>query len=282
MKLLSFEIAGRSGWGLLVEDGNIVDFSAEFPSLREALAADAIGALAAERRVPTLHMRDVTLLPVIPDPAKIFCVGVNYHSHREEMNRDHAIYPTIFTRFANTQVAHGAPLIRPPESEQFDYEGEIAIIIGKGGRRIPQAEAWEHVAGYAPYCDATLRDWQRHGTAQQWTPGKNFAGTGGFGPWMVTRDEIPDNSDLTLETRLNGQMVQQTSMALMIFSVPEVIAYCSTFIALEPGDVIATGTPGGVGIKRNPPLWMKPGDTVEVEIGQVGTLVHPIEDEVLR
>jgi 2-keto-4-pentenoate hydratase/2-oxohepta-3-ene-1,7-dioic acid hydratase in catechol pathway len=234
-----------------------------------------------ELGAPTLDLGDVTLLPVIPDPEKIFCIGVNYHSHREEMSRDHADHPTIFTRFANTQVAHGAPLLCPPESDQFDYEGEIAIIIGKSGRRIARADAWDHVAGYAPYCDATLRDWQRHGTAQQWTPGKNFVGTGGFGPWMVTRDEIPDNSDLGLETWLNGAQVQATSMGLMIFDVPAIIAYCSTFTLLEPGDVIATGTPGGVGIKRNPPLWMKPGDRVEVRVEKVGTLSHPIAAETL-
>lgn len=280
MKLLSFMHAGRPGWGALVDGDRIVDLSQDFASLRAAIAADAVVGLDLAGRAPSLDLAAVQLLPVIPDPDKILCIGVNYHSHREEMNRDHADYPTVFTRFANTQVAHGAPLVRPPESEQFDYEGEIAVIIGKGGRRIAPETAWEHVAGYAPYCDATLRDWQRHGTAQQWTAGKNFMGTGGFGPWMVTRDDVPDGSDLSLETWLNDERVQSTSMGLMIFDVPAIIAYCSTFTELLPGDVIATGTPGGVGAKRRPQLWMKPGDRVEVRIGQVGTLSHPIADEV--
>lgn len=280
MKLLSFMHAGRPGWGALVDGDRIVDLSQDFASLRAAIAADAVVGLDLAGRAPSLDLAAVQLLPVIPDPDKILCIGVNYHSHREEMKRDHADYPTVFTRFANTQVAHGAPLVRPPESEQFDYEGEIAVIIGKGGRRIAPEAAWEHVAGYAPYCDATLRDWQRHGTAQQWTAGKNFMGTGGFGPWMVTRDDVPDGSDLSLETWLNDERVQSTSMGLMIFDVPAIIAYCSTFTELLPGDVIATGTPGGVGAKRRPQLWMKPGDRVEVRIGQVGTLSHPIADEV--
>mgnify|MGYP000308238273 CR=1 FL=1 len=280
MKLLSFMHAGRPGWGALVDGDRIVDLSQDFASLRAAIAADAVVGLDLAGRAPSLDLAAVQLLPVIPDPDKILCIGVNYHSHREEMNRDHADYPTVFIRFANTQVAHGAPLVRPPESEQFDYEGEIAVIIGKGGRRIAPETAWEHVAGYAPYCDATLRDWQRHGTAQQWTAGKNFMGTGGFGPWMVTRDDVPDGSDLSLETWLNDERVQSTSMGLMIFDVPAIIAYCSTFTELLPGDVIATGTPGGVGAKRRPQLWMKPGDRVEVRIGQVGTLSHPIADEV--
>lgn len=279
MKLLSFFHDGKARWGALLDGERVVDLSHQFPTLRQALAADAIGALRLDGKQPTLALQEVSLLPVIPDPAKILCIGVNYHSHRLEMDRDESARPTVFTRFANTQIAHGAPLVRPPESEQFDYEGEIAVVIGRGGRRIPKANAWNHVAGYAPYCDGTLRDWQRHSSAQQWTPGKNFLGTGGFGPWLVTRDEIPDGADLSLKTRLNGREVQNTSMSLMIFDVPEIIAYCSTFTELEPGDVIATGTPGGIGAKRVPPLWMKAGDILEIEVGSVGTLVHSVIDE---
>jgi 2-keto-4-pentenoate hydratase/2-oxohepta-3-ene-1,7-dioic acid hydratase in catechol pathway len=151
------------------------------------------------------------------------------------------------------------------------------LVIGKRGRRIAQGDAWQHVAGYAPYCDGTLRDWQRH--THQWVPGKTFPGSGGFGPWMCTRDEVADGADLSLVTRLNGQEVQRSSASLMIFPIPQLIAYCSVFTELEPGDVIVTGTPGGVGGKRVPPLWMKPGDTLEVEVGGVGTLACPVQDE---
>ena len=280
MKFLSFEHEGQARWGALAGNGRIVDLTERYPGLRAALAAGPLAGLRVEAAEATLDVEAVRLLPVIPDPARILCIGVNYHSHREEMQRAHSAQPTVFLRLADTQVGHGQALLRPRESEQLDYEGEIAVVIGKAGRRIAPENAWDHVAGYAPYCDATIRDWQRHGTAQQWTPGKNFPGTGGFGPWLVTRDEIPDGSDLTLETRLNGQIVQQTSMGLLIFSIPELIAYCSTFTRLEPGDVIATGTPGGVGGKRQPPLWMKPGDVLEVEVGGVGILRHTIEDEV--
>ncbi|RVU02283.1 FAA hydrolase family protein [Novosphingobium umbonatum] len=278
MKLTSYRHEGRESWGAVTPEGRIVDLSDLAPSLRRALAEDALP-VALDGREAGLMLAEVELLPVVPDPDKIFCVGIAYHAHRLETGRDESAAPIIFTRFANTQVGHDQPLLRPQESEQLDFEGEIAIVIGKGGRRIPTDQAWEHVAGYAPYCDATIRDWQ-HKTGQ-WTPGKNFIGTGGFGPWMVTRDEIEDGKNLTLITRLNGEEVQRTTTDLLIFSIPEIIAFCSTFTTLEPGDVIATGTPGGVGGKRKPPLWMKPGDVLEVEVSDVGILRHPIEDEVL-
>lgn len=277
MKLLSYRHGGADRWGALVEGDRIIDLTDMAPTLKSALATG--DPIVIDGREPGPALADVELLPVIPDPDKILCIGVNYHDHRIETGRDETEKPTVFTRFANSQVAHGAPLVRPPESERFDYEGEIAIVIGKAGRRITPANAWEHVAGYAPYCDATLRDWQRH--TSQWTPGKTFVGTGGFGPWMVTRDEIADGADLSLVTRLNGEEVQRSSTDLMIFDVPAILAYCSTFTELVPGDVIATGTPGGVGGKRTPPLWLKPGDTLEIEVGEVGTLVHPVQDEVL-
>ncbi|RJF95578.1 fumarylacetoacetate hydrolase family protein [Noviherbaspirillum saxi] len=277
MKLISFKSGKQASWGAVV-DGSIVDLAVltGHPTLRSAIEAGALAEIAdlmADAK-PTHTMESVTLLPVVPDPAKIFCVGTNYHDHRIETGREVPDYPVIFARFANSQVGHQQPILCPVESDQLDFEGEIAVIIGRRGRRVSEAEAWEYVAGYAPYCDGTIRDWQRH--THQWIPGKNFPATGSFGPWMVTRDEIEDGADLSLITRLNGQEVQRSSASLMIFSIPKIIAYCSSFTELEPGDVIVTGTPGGVGGKRVPPLWMKAGDIVEVEVGQVGTLRNPI------
>lgn len=284
MKLLSFSHAGRSSWGVAKDQG-IVDVRAlsggKWPTLRDALEAGALAQVAelARSAAPTLRLDDVVFEPVIPNPPKILCIGVAYHDHRIETGRDVSARPMVFGRFANSQVGHGQPILRPPESEQLDYEGEVAVVIGKRGRRIAEKDAWEYVAGYSAYCDGTIRDWQRH--TSQWTPGKNFYGSGGFGPYLVTRDEIPDGADLSLVTRLNGVEVQRSSTDQLIFSIPEMIAYLSTFTELEPGDVIATGTPGGVGGKRVPPLWMKDGDVLEVEVGGVGTLRHPIRDEVV-
>jgi 2-keto-4-pentenoate hydratase/2-oxohepta-3-ene-1,7-dioic acid hydratase in catechol pathway len=184
----------------------------------------------------------------------------------------------IFTRFANSQVGSGQPMIRPPESERFDYEGEMAVIIGKAGRRISRDTALTHVAGYACYNDGSIRDWQRH--TSQFAPGKNFAATGGFGPWMVTTDEMPDVTKQTIATRLNGVEVQAAPISDLVFDVPALIAYCSTFTELVAGDVIVTGTTGGVGAYRVPPLWMKEGDVVEVEISGIGILRNPVKDEV--
>jgi 2-keto-4-pentenoate hydratase/2-oxohepta-3-ene-1,7-dioic acid hydratase in catechol pathway len=222
-------------------------------------------------------LADVRLLPVIVDPDKIICVGLNYHDHVQETGRTTTEKPMLFARYPGSQVAHGEPMIRPKVSHDFDYEGELAVIIGAEGRHIPEQDALKHVAGYSCYNDGSIRDWQRH--TSQFLPGKTFAGTGGFGPWMVTADEIPDPSKLTLETRLNDQVVQRTSTDLMITSITALIAYCSTILPLLPGDVLVTGTPGGVGARRKPPLWMKPGDVVEVEISGVGCLRNPIADE---
>ena len=183
--------------------------------------------------------------------------------------------PALFVRFAESQVGHNQPIILPPESVQLDYEGEIAVIIGKGGRRISEGESWEHIAGYACYNDGSIRDWQRH--TVQWTAGKNFDQTGGFGPYMTTRGEIADGEELTLETRLNGQVMQHATTEMMIHRIPRLINYISTFTTLEPGDVIVTGTPGGVGARRTPPVWMKAGDKVEIEVTKCGTLVNTIK-----
>ena len=283
MHLVSFVRSGRPGYGLLL-DGGIVDLGRLLgdadTGLREVLARDGLDLLrrAVAGRRPDCGLSDVTLLPPIPDPGKILCVGLNYESHRAETKRPEAAYPTIFTRFADTQVAAGAPLVRPRLSEAFDWEGELAVVIGRGGRHIAEAVAMEHVAGYACYNDASVRDWQRH--THQFTPGKNFPATGAFGPALVTADEIADPSALRLTTRLDGVVMQDASLADLIFPIPRLVAYCSAFTPLSPGDVILTGTPGGVGDRREPPVYMKPGQTVEVEITGLGRLVNPIVAEV--
>ncbi len=282
MKLASFRHAGVASWGV-VGDSVIHDVGAvlrdRLPDLKSAIAAGALPAAAeAAGRAPRLALDAVDWLPVIPNPDKILCIGLNYEEHRKETGRAVVGHPTIFTRFANSQVGHLAPLVRPKASSDFDYEGELAVIIGTSCRHVPRSDAFDQVAGYAPYNDGSVRDWQRH--THQFTPGKNFVGTGPFGPWMVTPDEIGPLDALRIQTRVNGQVVQDARFGEMLFDIPTQIEYCSTFTRLEPGDVIATGTPGGVGAKRNPPLWLKPGDTVEVEIERVGLLRNPVVDEV--
>ena len=279
MKFLSFVHAGKANWGVVVGDGVVALGSEQFPDLKSAIEADALGRLGqeAQKGKVVAALADIQYLPVIPNPGKIVCVGLNYEDHRKETKRDATANPTLFLRVAESQVGHNEPIILPPESHELDYEGEIAIVIGKGGRRISEADAWDHIAGYAPYNDGSIRDWQRH--TIQFTAGKNFNATGGFGPWMVTRDEIADGEVLSLETRLNGQVMQKSSTDMMIFDIPRQINYISTFTTLSPGDVIVTGTPGGVGAKRTPPVWMKPGDIVEIEVGKVGVLVNTIKAE---
>jgi 2-keto-4-pentenoate hydratase/2-oxohepta-3-ene-1,7-dioic acid hydratase in catechol pathway len=279
MKLVSFRTDGGASFGVVSGDG-IVDAGArlQLGDLRSALAAGALGRVAAmASETLDFAFAEVELLPVIPNPDKILCIGINYATHVRETGREIPSHPMIFARFAASQVGQGQPLLRPPESEQFDFEGELAVVIGKAGRRIDRAAALGHVAGYACYNDGSIRDWQRH--TSQFLPGKSFEHSGSFGPWLVTADEIPDPSRLTLETRLNGQVVQQAPISDLIFDVPALIVYISTFITLLPGDVIVTGTTSGVGAFRKPPLWMRDGDTVEVEISGIGVLRNPIADE---
>ncbi len=283
MKLATFELAGRSAYGIIQGD-RAFDLSDRFagraPDLRGLLAAGAVAEAAdalAAGALPDAPLAEARLLPPIPNPPKILCVGLNYDAHRRETGRPELDHPTLFVRFADTLVGHGGSLTVPRVSECLDYEGELAVIIGRGGRHIAAANALDHVAGYACFDDATVRDWQRH--TSQFTPGKNFPASGGFGPWLVTADEIPDPSGLSLTTRVNGEAMQRGSTDQMIFPVPELIQYISTFAALAPGDVIATGTPSGVGFKRNPPVYLQPGDMVEVEISGVGTLVNSVVGE---
>lgn len=280
MKLCSFQIDGQPGYGIVSGD-SIVDLGRHFPdaaTLRQFLSLHGLARANARKDDAPDHALDsVELSPVITDPDKIVCVGLNYHEHVQETGRTVSENPVLFSRFPGSQVGQAAPLIKPLESDQFDYEGELAVIIGHGGRRIGEADALGHVAGYACYNDASVRDWQRH--THQFLPGKNFAGTGGFGPWMVTADEIPDPAALTLTTRLNGEVVQHAACSLMIHSIPTLIAYISTILPLLPGDVIVSGTPGGVGARRTPPLWMRDGDHVEVEITSIGKLTNPVVAE---
>ncbi|MEO5598515.1 MAG: fumarylacetoacetate hydrolase family protein [Novosphingobium sp.] len=244
-----------------------------------AFLRDALGGnLAALSPTGTFALGDVRLLPVVPNPGKILCVGLNYATHVAETGREQMDHPAIFTRWADTLLAAGDPLVRPKETTRFDYEGELAVIIGKGGRRIARAQAMEHVAGYSIFNDATARDWQRHNI--QFTPGKNFPGTGAFGPAMVTPDEVADLGGQQVQTRINGQLVQDQPVSDMIWDIAAVIEYCSTFTELAPGDVIATGTPGGVGDKRNPPLYLQAGDRVDISIGVLGTLANTVIAEI--
>ena len=284
MRLASYRHGNETSWGVVTEQG-ILDagtaLGQRFPTLRALLTADAIPLVAsyAAGRAPDLARKDVAFLPAIPDPTKILCVGVNYLAHRQETGRAATPYPTLFTRFANTLVGHGASLIRPQVSTRFDYEAELAVIIGRAGRHIHRDRALDHVAGYACFNDATVRDWQQHTT--QFTPGKNFVATGGFGPWMVTADEIPDPTKLEVILRLNGEEMQRSTTDLLIFDIPALIEYISTFTELVSGDVIATGTPGGVGWKRDPPVFLRDGDVAEVEVRGVGVLRNPVAAEKL-
>lgn len=279
MKFASFTHAGRPTYGLVTDQG-LVDLARRFPdapTLRAFIAGGLERAAAFATAPADFALADVTLDPVIPDPDKIVCVGLNYHDHVAETGRTVTPNPMLFARYAGSQVGHGGALVKPLESDEFDFEGEVAVIIGKGGRRISEADALSHVAGYACYNDASVRDWQRH--TSQFMPGKTFAATGGFGPWMVSADEIPDPTRMQLTTRLNGQQVQHTSVDLMITPIPTVIAYTSTILPLLPGDVIVSGTPGGVGARRTPKLFMKDGDVVEVEVSGIGILRNPVVAE---
>jgi len=279
MRLASYERKGRPGFGVVVGDG-VVDLAARFAgkanTLREALAS--IGLRELDRLAGSARdfgVDEVAFAPVIPDAAaKLICVGVNYMPHIKEMGRERPERPVIFVRFGDSIVGHGQPMLAPRESEQFDFEGELAVVIGKRARRVSRERALDYVAGYSCFNDGSVRDYQRH--SGQFTPGKNFHASGSFGPWLVTTDEISDPRKLTLSTRLNGAVMQHESVGELCFDVPQLIEYCSSWAQLEPGDVIVTGTPGGVGAGRKPPVWMKAGDSVEVEISGIGTLRNPV------
>jgi len=278
MKLASYLVNGRPAFGAVVGDRVVtLNGRTRYASLREALAAGALDELrrAAQGQSGDRALAEIRFLPAIPDPNKILCAGINYRSHAAETGRDIPKAPSMFVRFADTLSGHEGEMIRPSVSLAFDFEGELAIVIGRPGRHIKPEHALDHVAGYTCFVDGSVRDYQKFSV----TSGKNFPGTGPLGPWVVTTDEIPDPARLTLTTRLNGAEVQRSGTNALIHSVADIIAFCSDFTALGGGDVIATGTPEGVGHKRNPPLWMKAGDVLEVEISGIGTLRSHIVDE---
>ena len=283
MKLLTYRHAGREALGAVVGDG-VVDLSRwreGVTSLRDYIACGAYleAAQHVMGRAADAKLAEIEYLPVIPQPEKIVCAVRNYMDHHNEalaagLQRELSDFPPIFLRVWRTQVGHGQPVVRPRVSDTLDWEGELAVIIGKGGRDIAEADAWKHIAGYSIYNDVSVREWQFH--AKQIASGKNFENTGPFGPWMVTADEIEPGRKLKLTTRLNGEVVQSSDTGHLIFSIPRLISYSSTIFTLSPGDVIVTGTPAGVGFGRKPPMYMKPGDVVEVEIEAIGTLCNPV------
>ncbi len=278
MRWMSFERQGTVSFGIVSEDA-VIDVGAhysQYKSLKALLASGELDSLGAEAatRASDYALSEITYLPVILHPDKILCAGLNYKAHMEETGNEDTSAPTLFTRFASSQVGHEQAMIKPRESDNLDFEGEIALIIGKAGRRISPDAALSHVAGYSCYNDGSVRDFQRH--TSQFTPGKNFVRTGGFGPWMMTPDEIGDLDNMEITTRLNGEVMQNSRAAYLIFSFAELISYSSTFTELVPGDVIVTGTPAGVGAARNPPVFMLPGDQVDIEVSPIGTLSNTI------
>lgn len=282
MKIASYSVNGRDSFGVVTEQGiidakNILD--GRFANLREALLADTIDAMRddAHRLSPDLDLDEVELLPVIPDPRKVICVGLNYLSHILETGRERPAYPMLFTRFANSHVGHEAKILLPTASHMFDFEGELAVVIGRKCRHVAAKDALSVIAGYSCYNDGSIRDWQNHTT--QFTPGKNFYHSGGFGPWLVTKDEIPDPTKLTLVTRLNGQEMQRATTDDLVFDIPTLIEYITTFAELEVGDIVVTGTTGGVGFRRDPQVFMRHGDVVEVEIPGIGVLRNLVMEE---
>jgi len=272
MKFASVEVDGRARWGLVVGPAlHPVPAGAAWPDLRTALAAGALGEAAElARQEPGLSLDALDFAPVIPRPGKILCVGINYLPHIREMGRGVPDFPVLFVRFPDSFTGHGHDLVRPAASTEYDYEGELAIVIGRQAHKVTATRALAHVAGYTCLMDGSARDWQRH--TSQFTAGKNFPRSGSMGPWLVTSDEIPDPAALSLTTRINGEVMQQAPVADLCFDVPHIVEYCSSFCQLEPGDIISTGTPGGVGFARTPPRWLMPGDIVEVEISGIGTL----------
>jgi 2-keto-4-pentenoate hydratase/2-oxohepta-3-ene-1,7-dioic acid hydratase in catechol pathway len=283
MRFASYAQNGRQGLATLVNTSwrGLTEADAAFPgtllSLIEAGQAALAAAAATLAKAPVVDLGSVTLLPPVSNPGKIVCVGLNYTDHSAESGFKQPEYPTLFGRFNSSLIAHGAPILRPAFSEQLDYEGELVAIIGKTARDVAEADALAYISGYSIFNDASIRDYQFK--APQWTPGKNFDDTGAFGPHFVTADELPPGCEgLKLVTRLNGQVVQEASISDMVFSVAQLVSILSTFMTLQPGDVIVTGTPSGVGLARKPPLWMRDGDTVEVEVEQIGILSNPVRD----
>ena len=283
MALVTFKAENRTSYGVVTSDG-VFDLGRRIgtilPDLKSFLTAQGLGILG---NIPKATVTDYAAgefvySPVIPNPAKILCVGLNYDEHRRETGRAETEHPAIFTRFADTLVGHRSPILLPVNSSALDYEGELAVVIGRSGFRVPEAEALSLVGGYSVFNDATLRDWQRH--THQFTPGKNFPNTGALGPALILPEEAGPLKDKRIETRLNGATMQSAQLGDMIFSISRIIAYVSGFTQLSPGDIIATGTPGGVGFKRDPQVFMRQGDRVDVTVEGIGTLINTVELEI--
>jgi len=280
MKLASYTVDGRASYGVVTETG-IVDLGRRigqrFPDLRAAIAAGALPELAraASGAGADYKREGVRYLPTIPQPDKVLCIGYNYKLHVEETGQKLPQFPSVFLRLMSSLVGHEAEITAPAISGDFDYEGELAVVIGTGGRHIAASDALRHVAGYTCMDDGSVRDWQQ----QNLIAGKNFPRSGAMGPWMTTADEIPDPTRLTLVTRVNGEKRQRSGTDMLIFPIPTLIAYCSSFTRLEPGDVISTGTPAGVAWRRSPPAWLKPGDRLEIEISGIGVLRNRVVAE---
>jgi 2-keto-4-pentenoate hydratase/2-oxohepta-3-ene-1,7-dioic acid hydratase in catechol pathway len=280
MKLASYIANGKPSFGAVVGDGVVTlndKLGGRYSTLRDALAGGAVDEMKrlAQGATPDQKLAGLKFLPLIPNPEKIMCVGINYKSHAAEHGTEAPKLPNIFTKFVNTLEAHEGEMLRPKVSTSFDFEGELALVIGKGGRHIKAADALSHVAGYTCFCDGSVRDFTKYSLVAS----KNFLRSSPLGPWMVTADEIPDPTKLTLVTRLNGKEMQRSGTDMLIHSIPAIIEFCSVFTPLSPGDIIATGTPDGIGAKQTPPVWMKAGDVLEIEISNIGTLRNKIVDE---
>lgn len=282
MKLISYRKAGQALYGAVSGEG-VIELSHRFPQAPDlaSFLADA-SFLAKARQVvenaqPDYTYSDIQLESVIPNPGKVICVGINYVAHAEEAGRKVGKYPVIFQRFAETLLPHGEALVRPKVSSEFDFEAELAVVIGKGGAHIAPEDAMDHVAGYTCFNDASVRDWQFH--THQYGMGKTFRKTGALGPWLVPASEIADYRELVVRGVLNGEQLQEGQLSELAFDIPHLISYVSQALPWNPGDILATGTPSGIGFKRTPPIFLKPGDVFEVVITQIGTLSNTVIDE---
>lgn len=278
MRLASFRHQGRTSFGV-VEGDEVVDCGAAQPGLglADVLIENPILSVASAGSNRSIPLSEIEFLPPIPEPPRIFCVGRNFKGAMREAGLDFPAHPILFMRTPASLVGHGAPIVRPSASEQFDYEGEVAVIVGRPGRHLSLDDALDHIAGYMCFNDGSVRDWQRH-TSQD-TPGKNFWRSGSAGPWLVTADEIPDPRALVITTRVNDEVVQQGTLDDLLFDIPDVIAYLSRIAPLQSGDIVALGTPFGAGINRKPPRWLVPGDEVAIAVDGIGTLMNRVVDE---
>jgi 2-keto-4-pentenoate hydratase/2-oxohepta-3-ene-1,7-dioic acid hydratase in catechol pathway len=278
MKLISYKVNEVLAYGVVTGDG-VINLASRlpYPSLLAALRADALEAIRSlATGAPDHRLADVTLLTPLPETDHLICIGRNYKGHVAEANLKLPDFPSTFIRLNSSVVAHEEALVCPRISSAFDFEGELAVVIGKSGRHIRREDALSHIAGYSIVMDGSIRDYQMEHCL---VVGKNFFATGSFGPWLVTADEVGDPTQLFLSTRLNGVQVQHTQTDDLIFDIPYLISYISSWMPLSPGDVISTGTPEGVGFTRKPPLWLKPGDTLEVEISRIGLLRNTVVAE---